>query len=346
MIMRNKLAIPFLLVALGALAQQPPAAQQASRAVGPAGAITPKSATHNGHPALEYEGKQGWASYIEYFEWQGEPALGFAMAQSRPGFTAAQPECPGQVYVTRTRVNGDFHGTKCDSFDLTRAGTTVDKQNGTVVLSSGSSTYTLNPIVTRGGEQRATPRLGAAVEFLTRAVNNFDRVYANIRRIGMEAQSQTAGQSLPPAPYTSAQPQGDKRGVLNITSDPGDVQVYINDEPRGMTSAEGHEVLRLPAGTYRLRLSQPGYKDFEQQVTLVSSKEQMVSAKLGTVGPPPFKAGDIVDLLQGKVSPKRIATLVADRGVDFEMDPDVEKRLRALGATNDLLLAIANNKKR
>ncbi len=342
--MRNMLAVPLLLLALSAAAQQPASSQQATEPVG-RNTITPKSTTHNGHPALEYQGKQGWATYIEYFVWQGEPALGFAMAQSVPGSTG-QPQCPGQVYVTRTRISGDFHGTKCNSFDLARAGATADKQNGTVVLTAGGSTYTLVPIVTRGDERRAAPRLGAAVEFLARAVHNFDRVYANLRRLGMEARSQTAGQSLQPAADTAPQPQGDKRGVLNITSDPGDVQVYINDEPRGMTSAEGHELLRLPPGAYRLRLSQPGYKDFEQPVTLLSGQQQDVSAKLQTLGPPPFKAEDIVDLLQGKVAPKRIATLVEDRGVDFPMDPDLEKRFRALGASNDLLLAIANNKKR
>ncbi len=344
MTMRNMFAVPFLLLALSAAAQQPTSSRPMTEPAG-RNAITPKSATHNGHPALEYEGKQGWASYIEYFVWQGEPALGFAMDQLMLGFTTGgPPQCPGQVYVTRTRISGDFQGTKCGSFDLPRAGTTAVKQGGVVILTSGGSTYTLIPILTRGEQRRAAPRMGAAVEFLTRAVNNFDRVYANIRRLGIGAQSQTAAQSMQPAADTSA--QGDKRGVLKVSSDPGDVQVYINDEPRGMTSAEGHEVLRMPPGTYRLRLSQPGYKDFEQQVTLASGREQEVSAKLQTVAPPPFKVEDIVDLLQGKVSPKRIATLVEDRGVDFEMNPEVEKRLRGLGASNDLLLAIANNKKR
>ncbi len=332
MIMRSLLAVPLLLLALAAPAQDQPSNAQENRPFHP-----PKAATHNGHPALEYEGRQGWVAFLEYFERQGEPAL---------GFNVAQPQCPGHVYVTRTRISGDFQGTSCESFDLPRASATAEKQQGTVTLTSGSSTYTLVTMVERGDDRRPAPRMGPPAEVLVRAIRNFDPVYANVRRIGMEAQAQTAGQPAPPPADTAAQPRGDKRGVLNITSDPGDVQVYINDEPRGMTSAEGHEVLRLPAGAYRLRLSQPGYKDFEQQVTLISGQQQDVSAKLQTVAPPPFKAGDIADLLQGKVSSKRIATLVEDRGVDFEMNPELEKRLRALGASNDLLVAIANNKRR
>lgn len=336
MTMLRTLAVPFLLLALVAAAQDRPSNQPANQPGGHPGK-PPKSATHNGHPALEYEGMQGWAAYIEYFVRQGEPALGFTMAQ---------PQCSGHVYVTRTRVSGEFPGTSCESFDVARSAVTADKQEGKVALIVGKTTYALVPIMERGEERRAAPRMGAAVEFLTRAVNNFDRTYANIRRLGTEAQPQSPDQTLQPAAGTTKQPARDARGVLNLTSDPGDVQVYVNDEPRGMTSAEGREILRMAPGTYRLRLSLPGYKDFEQQVTLVSGKEQEITAKLETVGPPPFQASDVADMLQGKMSPKRVATLIQERGVDFELNPDLEKRLRALGATSDLLLAIATNKKK
>jgi hypothetical protein len=51
-------------------------------------------------------------------------------------------------------------------------------------------------------------------------------------------------------------------------------------------------------------------------------------------------------MLQGKMSPKRVQSLVQERGVDFVLNPDLEHRLRALGAPSDLLLAIATNKKK
>ena len=131
------IAIALLLAALGAAAQDQPSGQQRNQ---PRGRVMnpPKFATHNGHPALEYEGVQGWAGYIEFFMRQGEPALGFIMAQ---------PQCPGHVYVTRTRVSGDFQGTSCGSFDVPRSGATVEKQEGKVTLTSGSATYTLIPMV-------------------------------------------------------------------------------------------------------------------------------------------------------------------------------------------------------
>jgi len=336
--MQVTIAIGLLFAVLGAMAQERPSGQPRNQPGGHAG-NPPKSATHNGHPALEYEGVQGWAAYIEYFTRQGEPALGFTMAQ---------PQCPGHVYVTRTRISGDFQGTSCESFDVPRSGATIEKQEGKVTLTSGTSTYALTPMVERGDQRRAAPRMGASAEFLVRAVNHFDKVLANIHRLGAEAQARAAGQSVPQASpaRSTPQPERDTRAVLTITSDPGDVQVYINDEPRGMTSGEGKVVLRLAAGTYKLRLSLPGFKDFEQQVRLVSGQSQEVTAKLEPAGPPPFTAGDVAEMLQGKMSPKRVATLVQERGVDFELNPDLDKRLRGLGATSDLLLAIATNKKK
>ncbi len=332
--------LPLLLLALSALAQQQPPRLQANQHQGKA----PKSATHNGHPAIAYEGIQGWAAYVEYFVWQGEPALGFSMAE---------PGCPGRVYVTRTRINGDFQGApSCAGFDLPRDKSKAEKQEGTITLTSGPSTFTLVPLVERDNDKRAAPRMGAAAEMLVRSVKAFANVYANVRRMGAEAQAQaatqnaqSAAQNMQPAASTSAAPRV-QTATLNITSDPGDVQVYLNDEPRGMTSAEGHEVLHLPAGAYRLRLSMPGYKDFEQQVTLTAGKPQDLAAKMEPVGPPPFQASEVAEMLQGKMSPKRITTLVQERGVDFELNPDLEKRLRGLGATSDLLLAIATNKKK
>ena len=335
---RITFAIALLAALLGAEAQERPGGQARNQPGGRA-MNPPKFATHNGHPALEYEGVQGWAGYIDFFMRQGEPALGFTMAQ---------PQCPGHVYVTRTRISGDFQGTSCDSFDVPRNGATIEKQEGEVVLTSGSATYNLVPMLERGEERRPAARMGASAEFLVRAVKFFDKTLANVHRLGAEAQARAAGQGYQPATPASAasQPERDTRGVLSITSDPGDVQVYVNDEPRGMTSAEGKEVLRLAAGTYKLRLSLPGFKDFVQDVRLTPGKDQEVTAKLETAGPPPFTAGDVAEMLQGKMSPKRVATLVQERGVDFELNPDLEKRLRGLGATSDLLLAIATNKKK
>jgi len=57
---------------------------------------------------------------------------------------------------------------------------------------------------------------------------------------------------------------------------------------------------------------------------------------------PPLTIQTIERALKGSVSPVRIEALVNDQGVDFELTPEVEKRLQAEGATKSLLEAIAD----
>lgn len=58
----------------------------------------------------------------------------------------------------------------------------------------------------------------------------------------------------------------------------------------------------------------------------------------------PLSLTEIRKLLEGSVSPKRVATLVEQYGVNFELTNDVEKELRELGADGDLLLVISRKR--
>ncbi len=328
-------AIVLLLAAFPAAAQQPPAANPAKNGGMHQMARPPKVVMHNGHPALEYEGMLG-SAYVEYFVRQGEPALGFATAENM---------CQGHVYVTRTRISGDFRGTACESFDVPREGASAEMQNNVVVITAGAASYKLIPQVEQGAERRSAPRAHVTGNMLVRAVNAFGRVYANVRRMAMEEMAQGQGpQTAPAAVKTTA--NAERLAALTIHSDPGDAQVSINGQARGLTDSEGQQVLQLRAGQHRVRVSLPGYQDFEQAVTLQPGQKQQITAKLEPQGPPPFSSQDVVEMLQGKMSPKRIATLVQERGADFSVDAETEKRLRALGANSDLLLAIATNRKK
>ena len=55
----------------------------------------------------------------------------------------------------------------------------------------------------------------------------------------------------------------------------------------------------------------------------------------------PLALSEITELLKGSVTPKRVATLVEQYGVSFQLTDDVEKELRRLGADDRLLLAIS-----
>ena len=54
----------------------------------------------------------------------------------------------------------------------------------------------------------------------------------------------------------------------------------------------------------------------------------------------PLSESDIAKLLEAGVTPARVVTLVAERGISFDLTPEAEQRLRQAGADDALLLAL------
>jgi len=55
---------------------------------------------------------------------------------------------------------------------------------------------------------------------------------------------------------------------------------------------------------------------------------------------PPLSKEDVLKLLSGNVSPKRVEALARERGIDFQLTPETESELRQAGATDVLLSAL------
>lgn len=54
----------------------------------------------------------------------------------------------------------------------------------------------------------------------------------------------------------------------------------------------------------------------------------------------PYSKEAIVGLLKGEVSPNRVAMLARQRGIDFQITPEVESELRRVGATDSLVATL------
>ncbi len=69
--------------------------------------------------------------------------------------------------------------------------------------------------------------------------------------------------------------------VLEIYSDPGSAQVYVDDLLVARTSAEGHvRIATLTPGEHRLRFSAEGHDDYEKSFTFAAGKTLIVTAML------------------------------------------------------------------
>jgi hypothetical protein len=87
--------------------------------------------------------------------------------------------------------------------------------------------------------------------------------------------------ALKRASQRHAESEQPRTGGLVVKTTPGETQVYLNDEPKGMTSPEGE--LRLPdlqPGTYTLRVSMLGYQSYEKPMTVTAGEEQTVYVTL------------------------------------------------------------------
>jgi hypothetical protein len=68
----------------------------------------------------------------------------------------------------------------------------------------------------------------------------------------------------PPAPAT---------GMLKVQSQPGEAQVYVDDEPKGSTSPRGElRLAGIAPGTYTLRVALGGYKTWENSITVTAGE--------------------------------------------------------------------------
>src|ERR1017187_4946017 len=86
-----------------------------------------------------------------------------------------------------------------------------------------------------------------------------------------------------PHPAPAASPP-----TLVIVSTPGQSQVYVDDEPVGSTSQQGRlRLTQLAAGQHSVRVSQSGYQESDQTVSLEPGRVTTVTASLQKIEAPP-----------------------------------------------------------
>lgn len=81
-------------------------------------------------------------------------------------------------------------------------------------------------------------------------------------------------------------PTKEQTASLVLDVDPKDAAVFVNDRYAGHVDRfDGGSGMRLRAGTYRLKITLPGYRPFETQITLAPSQRYEIRTTLakGTI---------------------------------------------------------------
>jgi hypothetical protein len=143
-----------------------------------------------------------------------------------------------------------------------QTGKSLSQQEVIELLEGGVQSARVSSIVDDRG---INFRLTDNIEQRVRDAGGADDVVASLRR----------------ASQRRAETERPRTGGLIIKTTPGETQVYLNDELKGMTSPEGE--IRLPdlqPGSYRLRVSLPGYKSYEQSMPVTAGEDQTVYVTL------------------------------------------------------------------
>lgn len=303
----------------------------------PAGAQ--QAVLHKGLPALRLEGGEGWVTHIRYGEHEGEPVFVFAVNHVHSKRSAS---CDGLLYVSQERIVYDpvySPEYRSDAFSVPRTQVKEAQRAPSlrwdeyIRIVVAEKNFNFQVLYERGAARSGEPS-GADAEvskFFADSVRDFDAALEKFQRL-------TAG--LQPKPK------------LLVVSNPGGAVLYVNNQPRGRTGSDGTLLLdSLEPGRYRLRLHREGYQDWVSVVQLDRGEEKRVETTLSPVarpkppGPPALSLDDVLTLLAAGVTPVRMATLVKERGVSFQLTDEAQQKLRLAGATDELLMEIAKAKK-
>ncbi len=286
----------------------------------------------DGHPALRFRSKSGDRTSLVEAGGGAEPTLRFYLGR--------ESKCAGWLYVSAAKVSW-VPSCSVDPFEVPRSdiGSIKKVVYFFVTFQAAGKTRTYLP-----SDENLPGKFAPSSEmadFLVRTLSDFQAGYEEFKRLTASLQP-----DLPQASPAPPQPKPVPLPTLVLSTQPASVQVYVDDEFKGMSSAEGRLVIRnLAPGNHRLRFTLIGYKELTESLDLTAGETKPVEVKLEAAGPKPLALAEIEEALTNGLSPKRITMLVSQYGVDFALTKEVEQRLRQKGADSDLLLAIATGKK-
>jgi hypothetical protein len=236
--------------------------------------------------------------------------------------------------------NGVIYGTVYDFQAKPMAGVTVTLESLAGVIrettTATDGTYSFSEVPPGSGYAVAAHRNGAILDVrtgITVMVGEEKVIFPALRAPTSEGTSQSGEADRPVS-------------QVSVVTQPGNAQAYVDDAFKGTTSEEegALRIENLTPGSHRLRLTLPGYKEWKKDLALSAGETLAVQAKLEATGPKPLTFPEVEEAVKN-VPKKGVMKWVKEFGVDFVVTDEVEGRLRAAGADDELLLVIAKAKK-
>ena len=323
-------------------------APAAGRAEAPAplaiGVHAPDSVTLYGP---RYEGSDWQSQFGVKLKTELEDQLGvtFSRVTSLAAFPPRADAPPMDAYIVVAQTIARFYGRGTMNAEAYAAVSVYDARHRHVKDLEASTEY---KAALSGPKPAQQERFEAGVHDVVRdlagkllAKIKDPELQARLERTAAEVRYERAHPALPKP--VAAAPTAFGRLVLTTT--PAGATVFLDDVYWGASNAEGRlTIAGVGVGSHLVRLKASGYEELRQSVE-VAPGDNPVALRAREAGPKPLSEPEIEDALRHEVPRARVAALVREFGVNFDLTKESEVRLRDAGADGDLLLAIAQNKK-
>ncbi len=259
------------------------------------------------------------------------------------GHAHAFSYCTGYLDINATTITFTSLTQASDSFSLPRSsvGRAYVRYNHWVVIPVPGRNYDFllirQDLARSGGPGALLMKNKFNVTPIVEFVNNWGP------RLDQEKRELKVGEYAP-KPIITAPPKP-VIGRVIITTQPGGAQVYVDDIFKGASSERGLLTVETSPGAHMVRVNHADYKEWSQSVYFANESGTPLNVTLARAGPEPLSEDEIEQGLAAGITPARMTDKVKELGVNFQLTDDVEKKLRAAGADDGLLLEIAKNKR-
>jgi hypothetical protein len=237
----------------------------------------------NGVPAIKFVSQSGSVAFAHFRKYESEDAFAIPVVDWDTAKTHS-----GWLYITQTRAIFETDDdVKTRNFKVLRTEVTKVKYMSSwpawtnehhmemKVAGKGKRfliSFSPTPPSVRGAHQKPV------IEFINKAITDFEATVSSFQAAAAKLQSVSPGamrsNQTPPDASVDANPE--MKMILDISSEPTGAEIFIN----GVFNSSTPSKLKLGVGEYTIKVSRPGFKDWERRIVVEAGSSKTLNAIL------------------------------------------------------------------
>jgi hypothetical protein len=236
----------------------------------------------NGFPALKFISGTGSVAFVYFRKYENEDAFAIPIVDWDTTKTHS-----GWLYITRTRVVFETDDdAKKRNFNVPRSDVTkvkymsswppwTNEHHMEMKVSGKGKRFLIMfspmpPSGVRGAHQKTV------IEYIGKAITDFDATVNSFQALAPKLQSPVSTpiqNNQSPAAVSTAT---DNKAIVEINSEPSGAEIFVN----GVFNSSTPSKLKLSVGEYVIKVSRPGFKDWERRIVVEAGSAKTLNAIL------------------------------------------------------------------